>query len=156
MNFVDVNLLVYAYRTEMDHHSEYREWLDKMRRSNDVLGIPSAVVSGFLRVITNPKIFKQATPIDRAWEFCDAILAGPTNVVVEPGPRHLRIFRDLCLQAKAGGKLIPDAHLAAMAIEAGATWYSADGDFGRFVGLDWRHPLDDDPTPTRRRARGRR
>ena len=43
----------------------------------------------------------------------------------------------------AGGGLVTDAHLAALAIEHGALLCSTDRDFGRFPGLRWADPLVD-------------
>jgi predicted nucleic acid-binding protein len=60
---------------------------------------------------------------------------------VEPGPRHWDLFLDLCRQARVRGNLVPDAYLAALALEAGAAWITTDGDFSRFPGLQTRHPL---------------
>lgn len=57
------------------------------------------------------------------------------------GPRHWGIFRALCADAGAKGNLVPDAYLAAMAIESGCEWVTTDRDFSRFSGLHWRYPL---------------
>jgi hypothetical protein len=78
-----------------------------------------------------------------AWTFVGDILDSPTANVIEPGPRHLGLFEDLCLRANATGNLVTDAYIAAMAIENGATLFSVDRDFARFEGLRWKHPLQD-------------
>ena len=71
----------------------------------------------------------------------EALRAAPTSVVLPPGPRHWSIFTDLCEAVGAKGNLVPDAYLAALAIESGSEWITTDHDFSRFPGLRWRHPL---------------
>ena len=99
------------------------------------------MLSGFLRVVTHPRVFRQPTPLAQATAFCNTLRSQPNATLVIPGPRHWQIFTDLCLEAGARGNLIPDAYLAALAIETGAEWVTADGDFRRFRGLRLRHPF---------------
>ena len=141
MRCVDVNVLVYAHRPESPDHGGYREWLEEARRGVEPLGIPAIVLSGFLRVVTHPRIFKQPTPLDVALEFLEAVRGSPATVPVLPGDRHWQIFTDLCRQLDAKGNTVPDAFLAAIAIEQGASWVSADRGFAGFPGLHWIHPL---------------
>lgn len=143
MRCVDVNVLVYAHRREAPDHERYREWLDAVRRAREPLGVPALVLSGFLRVVTHPRVFREPTPLPDALAFTEAVRAAPAWFDVQPGPRHWGIFADLCQTAEARGNLIPDAYLAAVVIEHGATWYTADRGFARFAGLRWRHPLED-------------
>lgn len=142
MRCVDVNVLVNAHRPEAPDHDRYRAWLDDARTSDEALGVSDLVLSGFLRVVTHPRIFREPTPHTEALAAVDAVRHGANVVLVSPGDRHWQIFRDLVASAEARGNLVPDAYLAAMAIERGATWYSADRGFARFPRLDWRHPLD--------------
>jgi len=141
MRCVDVNVLVYAHRRESPEHDLYREWLDTARGGSEPLGISSLVLSGFLRVVTHPRVFREPTPLTDALAFTEAVRAAPGSVDVQPGPRHWAIFAQLCRAADVRGNLVADAYLAALAIEQGATWYSADRGFARFDGLRWRHPL---------------
>ena len=99
------------------------------------------VLSGFLRVVTHPRIFSDPTPIDLAMTFAEEIRGRPNCVGVNPGPRHWPIFAELCLKAGAKGNLVADAWLAAIAIESGSEWITTDRDYARFPGLRWRHPL---------------
>lgn len=99
------------------------------------------MLSGFLRVVTHPRVFVQPTPLERALAFCDALRERPNAVVLAPGARHWRLFADLCTLAGARGNLVPDAYLAALAIETGSTWATADHDYARFPGLAVAHPL---------------
>jgi toxin-antitoxin system PIN domain toxin len=142
MRCVDVNVFVYALRPESPHHHRYRQWLDDARAADEPLGLASLVLSGFVRVVTHPRVFRDPTPLDVALEFAEAVRAAPNALSVDPGPRHWRIFTRLCRAAEVRGNLVPDAYLAALAIERGATWYSADRGFARFADLRWRHPLE--------------
>jgi toxin-antitoxin system PIN domain toxin len=81
--------------------------------------------------------------VDEALDYVDRWLAHPVTTVVDPTPRHSRILRDLLRGVGSAGNLVPDAHLAALAIEHGAELCSADHDFGRFPGLRWVDPLID-------------
>jgi toxin-antitoxin system PIN domain toxin len=143
MRCVDVNVLVYAHRPEAPEHARYRAWLDEARKADEPLGLSSVVLSGFLRIVTHPRVFRDPSPLDAAVAFTQALRAAPSALAVEPGQRHWDIFLRLCHAADARGNLVPDTYLAALAIERGATWYSADRGFGRFPDLRWRHPLED-------------
>lgn len=143
MHCVDVNVLVYAHRPEASRHEEFRTWLDTARRGDEPLGIADWVLSGFLRVVTNPKIFREPTPLTTALAFTDSVRGAPATISLAPGERHWSIFTRLCEAVEAKGNLVPDAYLAALAIESGGTWITADRGFARFPGLRWEHPLDD-------------
>ena len=138
---VDVNVLVYAHRPESPRHDGYRSWLEEARRGVEPLGIPEMVQSGFVRVVTHPRVFKEPTPLDTALKFVEAVRGSPATVPIAPGERHWGIFTDLCRQLDARGNRVPDAFLAAMAIEQGATFVSADRGFAGYPGLRWIDPL---------------
>lgn len=142
MRCVDVNVLVYAHRPESPHHDRFRQWLDDAMGADEPLGLMSLVVSGFVRVVTHPRVFRDRTPLGVALDFADTLRAAPNALAVEPGQRHWPIFTKLCHTVEARGNAVPDAYVAAMAIERGATWYSADRGFSRFADLRWRHPLE--------------
>lgn len=137
----DVNVLVYAYRKDAQDHRAYRDWLEEVVNADSAFGLSDLVVSGFLRVVTHPRVFRNPTPVAEAMQFAQQLRRRPNRVAVMPGPDHWRIFRRLCEEAGVKGNLIPDAFLAAMAIEHGCEWITTDGDFARFPGLRWRHPL---------------
>jgi toxin-antitoxin system PIN domain toxin len=99
------------------------------------------VLSGFARVVTHPRVFLAPDPLEHALDFCEALRNQPTAVSVAPGRRHWAIFTRLCREAGVRGNLVPDAYLAALAIETGSQWITADRDYARFPGLRWRHPL---------------
>ena len=142
MRCVDVNVLVYAHRLESPDHERYRDWLEQVRRDDEPLALSSLVLSGFLRVVTHHRVFKEPTPLAAAVEFVHALRSSPNAVSVSPGERHWDIFLQLCREIDARGDDVPDAYHAAIAVENGATWYSADRGFARFGSLRWSHPLD--------------
>jgi hypothetical protein len=142
MRCVDVNVLVYAHRPESPDHDRHRRWLDDARAAHEPLGVSDLVLSGFMRVVTHPSVFREPTPQEVAIEFATTLRASPAVEPIEPGDRHWEIFVDLIRRVGAAGNLIPDAFLAALAIEHGATWITADRSFGRFPDLRWQHPLD--------------
>jgi toxin-antitoxin system PIN domain toxin len=137
----DVNVLVYAYREDSHNHERYRSWLLEVVDSESAYGLCDLVLSGFLRVVTHPRVFRTPSPLDHAVEFTQALRARPNASIVTPGPRHWNIFTKLCRDGGVKGNLVADAYLAAVAIESGCEWVTTDGDFGRFPGLRWKHPL---------------
>ncbi len=142
MILIDVNVLVYAHRTESDRHREYRDWLTDVIDGEQAYGMCDLVLSGFLRVATHKKIFRPATPLRQALSFVDIVRDQPHCVRVEPGPRHWALFTKLCRGTSARGNLVPDAYFAALAIESGSEWITTDRDYAKFPGLRCRHPLD--------------
>ena len=142
MKLCDVNVLVYAHRSDSTpDHEEYAKWLIEMVTGPEAFGISETVLSNFVRVVTNPRIFKQPTSVDDALLFCERLLNRPQAVVLRPTERNWEIFAQLCRTIPARGKLVADAWHAALAIEYGCEWMSCDSDFARFEGLKWRHPL---------------
>ncbi len=137
----DVNVLVYAHRQETVSHAACREWLEGVINGDEAYAISDLVLSGFVRVVTHPKVFKHPSKIGDALAFAQQVRDQPNCVHVEPGPRHWDLFNRLCRETGVKGNLVPDAYLAAIAIEAGCEWISTDHDFSRFKGLRWRHPL---------------
>ena len=142
MILTDVNVLVYAHRTDAPGHSAYRKWLEALINGDQAYGVSDLVLSGFLRVVTHPRVFNPPSELASALAFLQIIRNQPNAVPIIPGPRHWDIFRNLCERAHAKGNLIPDAYLAALAIESGSEWITTDRDYSRFPGLIWRHPLD--------------
>jgi len=138
----DVNVLVYAHREDVQNHAAYRAWLESAVNGDEAYGMSEWVLSGFVRVVTHAKVFNKPTRLADAIAFADQLREQPNSVKVEPGARHWDIFRRLCTTVGARGNLIPDAYLAALAIESGCEWITTDRDFSRFRGLRWRHPLE--------------
>jgi toxin-antitoxin system PIN domain toxin len=138
----DVNVLVYAHREDTADHERYRDWLLERLNGGESFGMADPVLSGFLRVVTHPRVFVRPTPLRTALAFVEAVRTHPNCVVVTPGPRHWSLFLDLCKRTGAKGNAVPDAWLAALAIESGSEWVTTDRGFARYPGLRWRHPLD--------------
>ncbi|MFN8202126.1 MAG: type II toxin-antitoxin system VapC family toxin [Solirubrobacteraceae bacterium] len=141
MILCDVNVLVYAFREDVRDHERYADWLNGIVASSEAYGVASIVLSGFLRVVTHPRIMRVPAPLDRALAFVRALGEQPNAVWMDPGSRHWAIFEDLCRATSARGNLVPDAYIAALAIEHGAQLATTDGDFARFPRLRHRHPL---------------
>lgn len=137
----DVNVLVYAHREDVTDHARYRRWLEDVVNGPQAFGLSDLVLSGFLRVVTHPRVFATPTPMERALAFAAALRSAPGCVRAEPGERHWDLFTALCRDTGVRGNLVPDAWFAALAIESGSEWITTDRDYARFPGLRWRHPL---------------
>ena len=141
MTLTDINIFIYAFRVESERHSDYLKWLETHIAQSESFGYSDLVLSSFVRIVTNSRIFNKPTRLKDALDFTDAIRGQPNAFRISPEAGHWDIFRRLCLDSGATGGLVPDAYLAALAIESGCEWITADGDFSRFPGLKWRHPL---------------
>lgn len=141
MLLFDVNVLVHAHRQDAPDHPRYRKWLEATLVSDSAYGVADIVLSGFLRIVTHPKVFREPTPLEKALAFVTEVRDRPNAVGIAPGPRHWEIFTRLCREGGVRGNLVPDAWLAALAVESGCEWVTTDRDFARFPGLRWRHPL---------------
>ena len=133
-------MLVHAFRADSGDHDRCRAWLDRAVNGESRYGMSPHVLSGVVRIVTHPKVFKQPSALDEVLAFADVLLAQPNCVVVQPSEAHWSIFARLCRDADTRGNLVPDAWLAAMAIEAGCEWVTLDRGYARFPGLRWRLP----------------
>jgi toxin-antitoxin system PIN domain toxin len=138
---LDVNVLVYAFRPDAGDHERWRDWVQAATSSDAPFGVSPLALSGFVRVVTHPRVFARPDAVGDALDFTRALLARPTAVGVVAGPRHWAIFDRLCRAVDAKGNTVADAYHAALAIETGSEWITADRGFARFPGLRWRHPL---------------
>ncbi len=138
----DVNVLIYAHRTDgCEEHEAYARWLVELATGPEPYALSPVVLAGFVRIVTNPRVFATPSSHDQALGFVDALRSRSTARVLAPGPRHWTIFEDLCRRSGARGKLAADAYQAAIALEHGCVFVTTDGDFARFPGLRWEHPL---------------
>lgn len=137
----DINLLVYAYNRHAPHHAEARAWWEGLLNSPQTVGIPWAVVCGFVRLMTHPAVLVNPLDPGRALYHVRSWFGRPLVEVLEPGPRHLEILERMLSAAGVAANLTTDAHLAAIAIEHQCELHSTDTDFARFPGLRWRNPL---------------
>lgn len=142
MILLDVNILVYAHRSDAERHAEFKAWVEQAISEAPGVAVSELVLSGCLRVITHPKVFERPTPLREAVAFVDDFRSRDEVKVLAPGPNHWSIFTGLCKKVEASGNLIPDAYHAALSIEWGCEWITADRGFARYPGLRWRHPLD--------------
>lgn len=141
----DVNVLVLSHRADQDDHDAVREWLEREVNSDRPFALADAAVAGFVRIVTNARIYHRPTSLATAVAFVDGLVEQPTCVPVAAGARHWPIFSRLLRDADARGNLVPDAHLAAVAIEHGATVASRDRGFARFPGVRVVDPMTDQP-----------
>lgn len=139
MKILDVNVLVGAFSEETPHYARLRAFLERILNEDEVVALPWHTMIGFLRITTNRSFKPYIEPHD-AVGVIDSWLALPHVRIVHPGDRHWAILRELIEVVPASGQLIPDAHLAALAIENGAELCSADTDFSRFPRLKWTDP----------------
>jgi hypothetical protein len=138
---VDANLLIYAIDEASPRHRAARAWLEERLSSSDTFAIAWIVLLAFVRLTTNPRIFEQPLSVDDAFDIVDGWLAQPSVTVVHETARHSSVMHQLLEGLGAGGNLVNDAHLAAIAIEHGAELCSSDTDFARFPGLRWTDPF---------------
>ena len=140
MKLFDVNVLIYAHRVDTPQHASVRDWFESEVNGPTAFGMAELVLSGFVRIVTSPKIFADPTPLDLALTEVEQLRERPNFVPVRPEHRHFDIFIRLCREGNTKGKLVADAYLAALAIEHGCEWISFDRDFARFPSLNWSKP----------------
>lgn len=143
MILVDANLLIYAHVRSFTQHIRARSWLDARLTSGEAVALPWASLIAFVRIVTNPRVFERPEPVADAWRQAEAWLDADAVWVPEPGERHRALLAGLLAIGGMRANLVPDAHLAAIAIEHGLLLCSTDGDFARFPGLRWQDPLRD-------------
>lgn len=143
MKLLDVNLLIYAVDEESSHHEPALRWFEETLSGSETVAFAWHALVGFLRITTRARGSHDPWPIQSALDEIQRWLAQPVATVVHPTPRHASVLRDLLAPLGTGGNLTSDAHLAALAIEHGATLCSHDNDFSRFAGLRWEDPLRD-------------
>ena len=141
MILIDANLLIYAVNSDAPPHLTARAWLDETLSGVTPVGLPWVCVLAFLRITTSGRILPRPMPVDAAIDQAGEWLDQPFVDTVAPGEKHWPILRNLLRTTGMAGNLTTDAHVAAMAIELGATVYSADHDFRRFPGVHHVDPL---------------
>ncbi len=141
MILVDANLLVYARVASLSQHERAKRWLDQRLNGTASVGLPWPSLLGFVRLVSNPRIFGKPESIASAWRKVEAWLDCPCVWSPTPTERHREVIGTLLTTATTRANLVPDAHLAALAIEHGLTLCSTDGDFARFPGVQWENPL---------------
>lgn len=142
----DVNVLVYAYRLEADHHAAYASWLNDVVAGDEDLGLVESVLTGLVRIVTNPRVVPDPAPTVDALAFVDALRGAPRARDLGASDASWARLRLLSAQDRAiRGNLVPDAQLAALALSHGGRVATADRGYARFPGLRWFDPLDRSP-----------
>ena len=141
MILLDANVLLYAANRDAPEHEVARSWLDGQLNGTVRVGLPWPSLLAFVRIASNQAILRSAVTPRQAWRQVEAWLACDPAWIPLPGDRHADVMRQLLEDPLITSRLVPDAHLAALAIEHGLTLYSTDGDFARFRGLTWKNPL---------------
>jgi uncharacterized protein len=141
VKLLDVNLLIYVVDEQAREHEATLRWFEGVLSGTETVAFAWSALVGFLRITTRSQGARDPWPIESALDEIQRWLAQPVATIVNPTNRHAAVLRDLLVPLGAGGNLTSDAHLAAIAIEHGATLCSHDHDFSRFAGLDWVDPL---------------
>jgi toxin-antitoxin system PIN domain toxin len=138
---IDANLLLYAYNAATPEHERARAWLTATLSTTPAVGLPLVSVLAFIRISTDRRLSDAAHTAQQAMEIVNGWLSRDNVSMLEPGPRHWPIVSELLVDAGVSGSRVSDAHLAALAIEHGATFYTNDRDFRVFPQLEVRFPL---------------
>jgi uncharacterized protein len=138
---VDANILIYSHVESFSQHRVARDWLDQQLNGAARVGLPWVSLLAFLRLVTNARVFERPETIRDAWAQVRAWLACEPVWIPEPTERHADLLQELLLQPGVHANLVPDAHLATLALEHGLTLCSTDGDFARFPMLRWLNPI---------------
>jgi uncharacterized protein len=138
---IDANILIYATDPRAEPHEPARNWLDTQLSGETRVGLPWETLLAYMRIVTNGRVFEHPQSVNVAWRHVEEWLDCECVWIPVPGPAHRSILAGLLGDLGGGPKLLPDAHLAALAIEHGLALCSNDGDFARFRGLRWINPL---------------
>jgi toxin-antitoxin system PIN domain toxin len=141
MLLIDAGVLACSHRTDAADHPLFRAYVETLANGDAAFGLSELVLERFVLLVTHPRIWVRPSPIALALDFVGDLKARPNCVQIAPGPRHWAIFDRLCRGGGVQGRLVPDAYLAALAIESGSDWITTDRGYARFPGLRWRHPL---------------
>jgi uncharacterized protein len=140
VKLVDANVLIYAVNADAPKHALAKTWLDGALTRGESVAFAWVVLLAFLRLCTNPALFRRPLSTDEASDVVAGWLARPSALVVHPTDHHLDLIRGSLASLGTAANLVSDAHLAALALEHGAEVISFDTDFARFPGLRWRAP----------------
>jgi toxin-antitoxin system PIN domain toxin len=142
MILCDANLLLYAYNADSADHAKAKEWLESELSGQSLFCFSWQTITAFIRISTNRRAFPQPLSIVEAVEIVSDWLGRPQCRVLTETEQHWEILTGLLTKEKAVGPLVMDAHLAALAVEHGATLATTDRDFARFSGLKMINPLE--------------
>lgn len=140
MLLLDVNVVLAASRDDHPLYGQVRPWFDALLCGDDGFTVPTPVWGSFLRLATHRRVFPVPTPRTAAFAFLRAVCGQPHHLLTGPGPRHLVLLEQACEEAEATGDLVPDAVIAALALEHGCEVITLDRDFARFPSVRHRRP----------------
>jgi uncharacterized protein len=138
---VDANLLLYAVDERSPWHAPAARWLEEALNGTQRVALPWQTVGAFLRIITHPRVVTNPLTASEAWELVASWLRADPTWIPPTTERTATILGELFAATHVTGNLVPDAQLAALAIEHGLVVHSADSDFARFPELRWVNPL---------------
>lgn len=140
MILLDANVLLYAYDSSSEHHEPARRWLERALSGAERIGLPWTTILAFLRIATHLRLRRPLT-VEEASGIVSEWLQHPRVIPLDPGDRHWETLAGLLRDGQARGPLVMDAHMAALAIDHGATLVTTDRDFARFPGVRTQNPL---------------
>ncbi|MCY3856080.1 MAG: PIN domain-containing protein [Rhodospirillales bacterium] len=140
MILIDANLLLYAADTESPHHEPSRIWLENTLSSGRAVRFAVVTVLSFVRIASDRRIFSRPLSPAEACSRVDECLALPNVRLLQPGPNAWRLLGRMCQEGQAKGPVVMDAHLAALAMEHGASIATTDRDFMRFPDIEVVNP----------------
>lgn len=138
---VDANLLLYAHVTSYPRHEAARTWLEDRLAGTARVGLPWPSLLAFVRLVTNPRLFTRPESVADAWSQVEAWLSAEPAWVPVPTARHADVLGSCLASPGLRANDVPDAHLAALALEHGLRLATSDAGFARFARLDWFDPV---------------
>jgi toxin-antitoxin system PIN domain toxin len=141
MILVDANILLYAEDESSEHHRIAKTWWDQKLSETFPVCLCWPTINAYLRISTNSRVYQNPLTLDQATKRVESWMKQPCVRLIHSTPAHWEIFRKMMKEGQARANLVPDAHLAALAIENGCVLYSFDADFSRFPDLKWKNPL---------------
>lgn len=138
---LDANLLLYAVDADSKHNLKAAQWLEEILNGANRVGLPWQSIGAFLRIVTHPRVTANPLSAADAWKYIEDWLAVPVVWIPPASEATARVYARICAQVEITGNLVPDAQLAALAMEHGVEIASADVNFQRFPGLRWFNPL---------------
>ena len=141
MILVDANLLIYAVMSDLPQSKAAQAWLDTALGGPTQVGLPWNSLIAFVRLVSNPRVFRGAVPVEQAWEQVEDWLDAEVAWIPQPTERHRSTVSKLVREVRPRSDDVQDLVLASLAIEHGLVLCSTDGDFAKYPGLSWRNPL---------------